>query len=149
MYNSRHEAEERLWSGENLVTSHINTNIKLWPEYSMAYTEKVVTVSNTRNKGWQTEEEAIYTFHLPEGGVVTSLSLWINGQEAKAILTTKEKASQPYNTIVGTERRDPSVVHWQEGNRVSVRVFPVFSNESRMFKIGITSPLQLEHNRLH
>lgn len=149
MYNSRHEAEERLWSGESLITSHINTNIKLWPEYRMAYTEKVVTVSNTSNNRWQTEEEAIYTFHLPEGGVVTSLSLWINGQEAKGILTTKEKASQAYNTIVGTERRDPSVVHWQEGNRVSVRVFPVFSNESRMFKIGITSPLQLQDNRLH
>jgi len=149
MYDSRHEAEERLWSGDNLVTEHVNTNIKLYPQYRMAYTEKVITVTNAKKGGWRSEEEAIYTFHLPEGGVVTSLSLWIDGKEAKGILSTKEKATQAYNTIVGTERRDPSVVHWQEGNRVSVRVFPVFANESRMFKVGITSPLQLEEGKLH
>ena len=39
-------------------------------------------------------EEALYTFYMPEGAVVTSLSLWINGNEEKAILTTKEKAVQ-------------------------------------------------------
>jgi XrtN system VIT domain protein len=79
---------------------------------------------------------------MPEGAVVTSLSLWINGNEEKAILTTKEKADSAYKTIVGAERRDPSVVHWQEGNSVSVRVFPVLPGESRKFKIGITAPLE-------
>lgn len=143
LYDSRHQAERRLWSGENLQTDHVHTRVKVWSALRMAYTEQVITVTNTNKKGWGMSEEAIYTFHLPEGGVVSSLSLWINGKEEKAILTTKEKAANAYNTIVGVESRDPSVVHWQEGNRVSVRVFPVLPGESRVFKVGITSPVSI------
>ena len=148
LYDSRHQAEERLWSGENLITSHVNTRLKMWPALRMAYTEKIVTVTNKNTEGWGSSEEAIYTFHLPEGGVVTSLSLWINGKEEKAILTSKEKAATAYKTIVGVEQRDPSIIQWQEGNRVSVRVFPVLRNESRMFKIGITSPVGIKTDDL-
>ncbi|WP_207495395.1 XrtN system VIT domain-containing protein [Aridibaculum aurantiacum] len=143
LYDNRHQAEERLWSGENLVTDHVHTRLKMWPQLRIAYTEKIITVTNTNKRTWSNSEEAIYTFQLPEGGVVSSLSLWINGQEEKAILTSKEKAATAYNTIVGRERRDPSVIHWQEGNSVSVRVFPVLAGESRMFKVGITSPMAI------
>jgi XrtN system VIT domain protein len=33
------------------------------------------------------------------------------------------------------------VVHWQEGNTISARIFPCTQNEERKFKIGFTSPL--------
>ena len=148
-YDSRHQAKERLWSGENLLTEYVNTNVRIWPQFSLAYTEKTITVSNlNKSEGRSSQEEAIYTFHLPEGAVVSALSLWINGKEEKGLLTTKEKAATAYNTIVGTETRDPSVVHWQEGNTVSVRVFPVISGKSRVFKIGITAPLQKNADNL-
>lgn len=149
MYDSRHKTQERLWSGENLRTQHVISNIRIWPDLRMAYTEKTITVLNDQDvRGWQNRQEGIYTFHLPEGGVVTSLSLWINGKEEKGLLTTKSKADSAYRTIVGVESRDPSVVHWQEGNTVSVRVFPVLKGENRVFKIGITAPLELTNNRL-
>jgi XrtN system VIT domain protein len=90
----------------------------------------------------------LYTFYLPEGSVVSSLSLWINGKEEKGYLTTQTKADSAYKTIVGVESRDPSVIHWQEGNTVKVKVFPCIAQERRKFKIGITSPLQLNGNRL-
>ena len=142
MYDMRHEAEDRLWSGEHLYTSFVNTEIKIWPQCNIAYTEKTLTVTNDDEvRGWNNQEEAIYTFYMPEGAVVTSLSLWINGKEEKGILTTKELADSAYQAIVGVEKRDPSVVHWQEGNTVSVRVFPVMNGESRKFKLGITAPL--------
>jgi XrtN system VIT domain protein len=148
-FKGRHEAEERLWSGIDLVTSNVTTAVRIWPVCNIAYTEKTVTVDHTISDSWQTRnQEAIYTFYLPEGGVVTSLSLWINGNEEKAILTTREKADSAYKTIVGVERRDPSVVHWQEGNMVSVRVFPVLPGETRMFKIGITAPLARRQGEL-
>jgi XrtN system VIT domain protein len=149
MMGLRHQGEEKLWSGNHLYTEHVNTEVKLWAACNIAYTEKTIKVtnSNTQNS-WPRQEEAIYTFYLPEGGVATSLSLWINGKEEKGIMTTKEKADSAYKTIVGVESRDPSVVHWQEGNTVSVRVFPVFAGESRMFKIGITAPLQRMNGKL-
>ena len=147
MYNSRHQAQERLWAGDNLETVSVISNVKLFPEYRMAYTEKMLTISN--NAGWKwSKQEAIYTFHLSEGSVVSSLSLWINGQEAKSRLTTKAKADSAYQQVVGVEQHDPSVVHWQEGNTVSVRIFPCTPTENRRFKIGITSPLTKQGDKL-
>lgn len=140
----RHQANERLWSGDNLSTAYVVSDVDIYPELRLAYTEKYLNVRNNSDNGswWGNTEEGIYTFYLPEGSVVTSLSLWINGKEEKGILTSKQKATKAYNTIVGVEVRDPSVIHWQEGNTVTVRVFPCTSNEERKFKIGITSPLQ-------
>ncbi|RRB04525.1 XrtN system VIT domain-containing protein [Larkinella rosea] len=143
LYTSRHLTEERLWAGTNLRTTNVLTQARIYPEYRLAYTEKTLHVRN----GGQTQQEALYTFHLPVGSVVTSLSLWIDGREEKGVLTTKAKADTAYRTIVGVERRDPSVVHWREGNRVTVRVFPCLPYGERQVKIGITSPLRLE-NRL-
>ncbi|MBK0380705.1 XrtN system VIT domain-containing protein [Mucilaginibacter segetis] len=147
MYNSRHQAQERLWSGDNLETISIISNVKLFPEYRLAYTEKTLTIKNNTGWAWN-QQEAIYTFHLPEGAVVSSLSLWINGREEKSRLTTKAKADSAYQQVVGVEQHDPSVVHWQEGNTISVRVFPCTSQENRKFRIGITSPLSKQGNHL-
>lgn len=149
MYDSRHQAQERLWSGDNLETNHVLTNIRLYPSLRISYTEKIITVRNNHKRySWNPQQEAIYTFHLPEGSVVTSLSLWINGKEEKSILTAKHKADSAYQTIVGVESRDPSLVRWQEGNTVSVRVFPCTPQEDRRFKIGFTSPLCKTDNNL-
>jgi XrtN system VIT domain protein len=148
-FEARHHTEERLWSGRDLTTDNVVTNVRIWPDNHLSYTEKVVTLSNRAARTWGTgQEEAIYTVHLPEGGVVTSLSLWINGKEEKAVLTTRGKADTAYKTIVGVEQHDPSVVHWQEGNRVTVRVFPVLARERRVFRIGVTAPLRKEGSRL-
>ncbi len=143
LHDERYGAEERLWSGDQLETVHMNTEVQIWPAMHLAYAEKTITVAHKaiRNRWWGNQQEAIYIFQLPEGAVVTSLSLWIDGKEEKSVLTTKGKATTAYSTIVGKERRDPSVVHWQEGNRVSVRVFPVVANEQRIFKIGVTIPM--------
>ncbi|RYE19226.1 MAG: XrtN system VIT domain-containing protein, partial [Sphingobacteriaceae bacterium] len=147
MFDSRHQAQERLWSGDNLETVSVISNVKLFPEYRMAYTEKMLMIKNNSNQEWN-QQEAIYTFHLSEGSVVSSLSLWIDGKEEKSRLTTKAKADSAYHEVVGVEMHDPSVVHWQEGNTISVRVFPCNTKENRWFKIGITSPMRKEGNRL-
>ncbi|HTJ49011.1 MAG TPA: XrtN system VIT domain-containing protein [Cyclobacteriaceae bacterium] len=142
--NGRHIANERLWNGDNLTTSYVVSDVDIYTDLRIAYTEQYLNVKNNSDKGgWQgNREEAIYTFYLPEGSVVTSLSLWIGDNEQKGILTSKQKATTAYKTIVGVEQRDPSVIHWQEGNTVTVRVFPCTTIEERKFKIGITSPLQ-------
>ncbi len=146
IYDCRQQAAERLWSDEGIETTYVNSSVLIWPQYRTAYTEQVIMLRNTK-ESWR-NGEAVYTFHLPEGSVVTSLSLWVNGKEEKGILTTKDKAELAYRTIVGVESRDPSLVQWQEGSTVSVRVFPVTSKEERTFKVGITSPLHLKKKQL-
>jgi XrtN system VIT domain protein len=150
MYDARHLAQERLWRGKDLSTSNVITDVMVYSDLHMAYTEKILSVKNNKAKNgwWGEQQEAIYTFKMPEGTVVTSLSLWINGQEEKGILTTKAKADSAYKTIVGIESRDPSIVHWQEGNTVSVRIFPCTTKEDRRFRIGFTSPLKSDSSYL-
>ncbi len=149
-YDARHQAQEKLWSGDNLSTANVTTYARIYPDFRMAYTEKTLKIHYTKmnNDRWEEPQEALYTFYLPEGGVVSSLSLWINGKEEKGYLTTKAKADSAYKTVVGVERRDPSLVHWQEGNTITVRVFPCTSAEDRQFKIGITAPLKKQDDIL-
>ncbi|MFK7934007.1 MAG: XrtN system VIT domain-containing protein [Saprospiraceae bacterium] len=151
LYNKRHQTERRLWSGNHLYTDHIETTVQLFPEYRVAYTERLFDIKHSgKQRGrWNGAiQEAIYSFYLPAGSVVTSASLWVDGEERPAYLTTKSKADSAYTTIVGRERRDPLVIHWSEGNRVSVRVFPVRYDLPRKFKIGVTTPLAEQDGQL-
>ncbi len=149
MFDARHSTERKLWSGDNLSTTDIVTNVQLFPAYHLAYTEKTFKIHNSVVSRWRgLQQEALYTFYLPEGSVVTSAALWVEGEERPAYLTTKSKADSAYQAIVGRERRDPLLLHWQEGNRVTVRVFPCTPDEDRQFKIGITTPLHKVDNQL-
>jgi XrtN system VIT domain protein len=141
-FDKRLETEEQLWSGEDVFTKTIKEDVKLYPEARLAYTEITMNIA-CAEKSWR-DQEAIYSFQLPEGSVATSLSLWINGVERKGVLTTKEKALKAYKQIVGVEYRDPSLMQWKEGNKVVVRVFPVNRSNPRTFKCGFTTPLKVE-----
>ena len=143
LYDTRHETQERLWSGSHLRTANVLTLARIYPHIRIAHTEKTISIANhSGSPRWQ--EEALYTFFLPEGSVVSALSLWIDGIEQKSLLTSQSKADSAYKTIVGVESRDPSVVHWQEGNTVKVKVFPCTATEDRKFKLGITTPLKVD-----
>lgn len=146
-FDKRLETEEQLWSGEDLITKNIKEDVKLFPKERLAYTEITMDIA-CKEKTWR-DEEAIYSFQLPEGSVATSLSLWVNGNERKGVLTTKEKAKKAYNQIVGVEARDPSLMQWKEGNRVVVRVFPVNFDLPRTFKCGFTTPLKADAKKLN
>jgi XrtN system VIT domain protein len=140
-YDARHMTHRRLWAGDDLTTASVETRLQLFPEYRLAYMEKELTIHNASQRDWE-QQEAVYSFYLPDGAVATSLSLWIEGEERLSRLTTRSKADSAYESIVGVERRDPALMHWQEGNRLSVTVFPCTSTEDRRFKIGLTLPMQ-------
>jgi XrtN system VIT domain protein len=145
-FDKRLETEEQLWSGRDLITKNIKEDVKIYPNERLAYTEITMDIT-CDEKSWG-QKEAIYSFQLPEGSVATSLSLWVNGKERKGVLTTKEKAKAAYNQIVGVEARDPSLMQWKEGNRVTVRVFPVTNEMPRTFKCGFTTPLKVKDTEM-
>lgn len=146
-YDARHEVYRKLWSGKHLETKQIQNDIQIFPEYRLAYIEKTITIANNNRSNWS-QQEALYTFYLPEGAVASSLSLWINGKEEKSRLTTKAKADSAYQRIVGVESRDPALLHWQEGSQITVTVFPCTPKEDRIFKVGLTVPLTKKEDKL-
>lgn len=147
--SERHGTEEKFWTGRHLTTQEVLSQVRIWPQFRISYTEQTIRV---RNQAHTTTEEALLTFHLSPGSVVSSMSLWVNGKEEPAYLTTVAKADSAYRTVVGVEsrrfERDPSVVYWQEGNQITVRVFPCRAGEDRRVKLGITSPLRLDGDQL-
>ena len=146
---NRHGTEEKFWTGRHLTTEDVVSQVRIWPQFRLSYTEKTIRI---RNQARNATEEALFTFHLPPGSVVSAMSLWVNGREEPARLTTVAKADSAYRQVVGVESlaavHDPSVVYWQEGNRVTVRVFPCRAGEDRRVKLGITSPLRLDGENL-
>ncbi|TGM52932.1 XrtN system VIT domain-containing protein [Leptospira adleri] len=159
LFGRSHAYLERLWRGNSLITTDMDSHMQIYPELRVSYTETTISIYNENSSSdrpflrfgsmFATPEEAIYTITVPEGSICTKLSLWINGEERPARLTFKSKARNAYETIVGRERRDPSYVEWLDGNRLRLRVFPVNPEDYRMVRIGIVSPLKSKDGKLN
>jgi len=151
LYDSRHQGQERLWSGTDLRTSNVTTHIRLFPASRLAYMEQTLNNSQHPDRGLEcTTGSHLYVpstrrcrrhflvaLDQREGGKGVSDDQRQSGEGLQNDCRGRE-----------SENRDHSVVHWQEGNQVSVRVFPCTNLEERRVKIGITSPLRLEKDQL-
>jgi len=90
-----------------------------------------------------TEREARAEIVLPPGGVVSRVTLWIDGIEHEATFAGRDVTRRAYERVV-RRRRDPVLVTTTAPDRVLVQCFPVPPNGGRMkTRIGITAPLQL------
>jgi Vault protein inter-alpha-trypsin domain len=89
------------------------------------------------------QEEARAQILLPPGGVVSRLTLWINGEEREAAFAERTRVEAAYTAVV-SQRRDPVLVTSSGVNRIDVRCFPVPPNGEMKIRIGITAPLHLE-----
>jgi hypothetical protein len=61
---------------------------------------------------------------LPPGGVVSRLTLWVNGEEREAAFAGRSQTRQAYQQVV-SRRRDPVLVTTAGRDRVLVQCFPV------------------------
>jgi len=81
---------------------------------------------------------------LPPGGVVSRLTLWIDGEEREAAYSGREKVKKAYKKVV-QRRRDPVLVTTCGPDQVLMQCFPVPPDGGTMkVKIGITAPLVFE-----
>ena len=94
-----------------------------------------------------TNLESILNFRLPNGSMITDSWLWINDDIIQADIEERWEASRIYNEIVGA-RRDPSLLTkdtnpWipnNEGDRFSLRVYPLEADSTRRVKITYLVP---------
>lgn len=145
LYNEKHNDLQRLWSGADLKTTSSRSRIQIFPAARLAYVETNLNVYNNTNG----TKEAIYTIGLPPGGAATALSLWIDGREEEGRFTLKSTARRAYRTIVGIERRDPSLLRQLDDSNLRLRVFPVDGQKSRTVKFGLVIPLKYDRGRLY
>jgi hypothetical protein len=93
-----------------------------------------------------TQREARAQIALPPGGVVSRLTLWVNGEEREAAFAGCSQVRQAYQQVVNVQRRDPVLVTSCGPDRVLMQCFPVPENGGTIkVRLGITSPLHLEN----
>ncbi|MCC6536526.1 MAG: PEP-CTERM sorting domain-containing protein [Bryobacterales bacterium] len=96
------------------------------------------------------QAEARTVLALPAGGVVSRVTLWINGEPREAAFGGREQTRQAYEQVVRA-RRDPLLVTTAGPDRVLVQCFPVPPGESMKIRLVVAAPVrgrQLELPRL-
>ena len=81
---------------------------------------------------------------LPPGGVVSRLTLWVNGSPQEAAFSGTAKVAAAYKAVAVAQRRDPVLVRWIGPDRVLAQCFPVPVNGDMKIRLGITAPLDGE-----
>ena len=90
------------------------------------------------------QQEARAQVQLPPGGVVSRLTLWVNGEEREAAFAGRGQVREAYQQVV-RQRRDPVLVTTAGRDRILVQCFPVPPDGGEMkIRFGITTPLVLE-----
>ncbi len=123
--------------GVSLSNSRLDGSIA--PNAALGYLEWTLEFKN--DVSWQ--QEARGQIVLPPGGVVSRLTLWVNGEEREAAFGSRAKTRQAYQQVV-QRRRDPVLVTTCGKDRVAFQCFPVPPNGGTMkIRLGITYPLVL------
>jgi hypothetical protein len=90
------------------------------------------------------QQEARAEVQLPPGGVVSRLTLWVDGEEREAAFASRGQTRAAYQQVV-SRRRDPVLVTTSGRDRVRVQCFPVQPSGGEMkIRFGVTAPLSLE-----
>ncbi len=106
-----------------------------------AYTEWVLEFKNVAAR----EHEARAQIALPPGGVVSRVTLWVNGEEREAAFAGSADVRAAYEKVVRVYRRDPILVTHAGEDRVLMQCYPVPPNGGTMkVRLGITAPVELD-----
>jgi hypothetical protein len=107
-------------------------------EAALAYLEWTMEL-RTRAPG---QSEGRMLLQLPPGGVVSRVTLYIDGEPREAAFAGTGQVKAAYESVV-KRRMDPLLVTARPGDRVQVQAFPVLADKPMRVKLGITAPLSL------
>ncbi|NOT61322.1 MAG: hypothetical protein HOP19_13980, partial [Acidobacteria bacterium] len=124
------------WMPQGLSLDASQMDGSLDAQAGVSYLEWTMTF---RNKTGAQEEARAYVA-LPPGGVVSRLTLWVNGEEREAAFAGRAQVQAAYDSIV-RQRRDPVLVTSAGPDRIQVQCFPVPPNGTMKIRFGITAPL--------
>ncbi|MDM8553674.1 VIT domain-containing protein [Desulfococcaceae bacterium HSG7] len=124
---------------EGLSLKDSRMDAVIHPDAALSYLEWILVFRNRSRR----QQEARAQILLPPGGVVSRLTLWIDGEEREAAFSTRGKVRQAYTRVV-RRRRDPVLVTTKGTDRVLAQCFPVPPGGEMKIRLGITSPLHLK-----
>jgi hypothetical protein len=106
---------------------------------AIAYCEWTMEFKNDSAR----QREARAQILLPPGGVVSRVTLWVNGEEREAAFAGRGQVRAAYEKVV-RRRQDPVLVTTAGPDRILVQCFPIPPDGGIMkVRLGITAPLAL------
>jgi hypothetical protein len=125
------------WRGLALKSSRFDGSIDA--RAAVSYVEWTFELKNDA----PIAREARAELALPPGGVVSRVTLWIDGVEREAAFAGRDLTRRAYERTVRV-RRDPILVTTSAPDRILVQCFPVQPGGGVMkARIGITAPVEL------
>jgi Ca-activated chloride channel family protein len=88
--------------------------------------------------------EGTYLFPIPKDAVVTSFTLWVNGEAVQAQILDAQQARQIYEEIVSS-LRDPALLEYVDQGAVQARIFPIPSRGERRIELEYSQVLSAEN----
>src|SRR6185369_16264145 len=126
-------------AGLSLASSKLDGSVDA--DGGVGYIEWTLIFRNDSNM----QREARAEVQLPPGGVVSRLTLWVNGEEREAAFAGRGQVREAYQKVAIQQRRDPVLVTTAGRDRVLVQCFPVPPDQGEMkIRLGVTLPLVLE-----
>jgi hypothetical protein len=126
-------------AGLSLASSKLDGSVDA--DGGVGYMEWTLIFRNDSNA----QREARAEVQLPPGGVVSRLTLWVNGEEREAAFAGRGQVREAYQKVAIQQRRDPVLVTTAGRDRVLVQCFPVPPDQGEMkIRLGVTLPLVLE-----
>ena len=113
-------------------------DVEVYPEQQLAYLEWTFEFQN--DNSWR--EEARAQILLPAGGVVSRLTLWVNGEPREAAFAGTSQVQAAYQEVAVVQRCDPVLVTWKGSDRVFMQCFPVLPKDRMKVRVGVTAPLE-------
>ena len=84
--------------------------------------------------------EGTFRFPLPDGAMLTGLSMEIDGKLMDGELVEREKARKAYEQIVD-QMVDPALLEWENGHTFKLRVFPIEAKKTKRVVLKVVAPL--------
>ncbi|MFT7515509.1 MAG: hypothetical protein ACI9QL_004742 [Candidatus Omnitrophota bacterium] len=112
---------------------------RLYADAGLGYIEWTMLFKNTG----LTQKEARAQIALPEGGMISRLTLWVNGEPREAAFAGKSQVRKAYQEIAIRQRRDPVLVTSSGTDRVLMQCFPVPVEGEMKIRMGMTFPLHM------
>lgn len=108
----------------------------------LAYLEWTFEFANHSSR----QREARAQILLPPAGVVSRLTLWVNGEELEAAFAGRAQTRAAYQEVAVRQRRDPVLVTASGPNRILMQCFPIPPDGGAMkVRLGITAPLAMSN----
>lgn len=128
--------------GLDLASSRLDGRIH--GQAGLAYLEWTFEFANHSSR----QREARAQILLPTDGVISRLTLWVNGEEREAAFASRAQTRAAYQEVAVRQRRDPVLVTASGPNRILMQCFPIPPDGGAMkVRLGITAPLAMSDPR--